>query len=379
MARQTVYLDHNAASPLRPEARAALLVALDLTGNPSSVHAHGRALRDTIETGRRQVAKMAGAEPRQIVFTGSATEAITQAIVGGARIFAASTIVVSAGDHVAASRAAVATGLPVITIGLLPDGRIDLDQLARVLAEAEGNLLVAVHWVNNETGVVQPISRISAMVGPTRHTLFVDAVQAFGKLPLDFAASAPDMMAISGHKIGAPSGIGALLVKGHADTVRIIPGGGQEQGRRGGTEAFALIAAFGAAAEAAAHDDRAGLEVLVDRVEAGLRNLAPDVVIFGKDADRVGSVVNFAIPGLKSATAMMALDLQGLSVSSGSACSSGKVSTSHVLLAMGVAPELAECALRVSFGWNSTEEDATAFLSATETILARQKRSGQAA
>jgi cysteine desulfurase len=379
MARQKFYLDHNAASPLRPEARAALLAALDLTGNPSSVHAHGRALRDAIETGRRQVAKLAGAESRQVVFTGSATEAITQAIVGGARIFAASTIVVSAGDHVAASQAAVATGLPVITIGLLPDGRIDLDQLAQVLAEGEGNLLVAVHWVNNETGVVQPISRISAMVGPTRHTLFVDAVQAFGKLPLDFAASAPDMMAISGHKIGAPSGIGALLVKGHADTVRIIPGGGQEQGRRGGTEAFALIAAFGAAAEAAGYDDRDRLQVLVDNVEAGLRNLAPDVVIFGKDADRVGSVVNFAIPGLKSATAMMALDLQGLSVSSGSACSSGKVSTSHVLLAMGVSPELAECALRISFGWNSTEEDATAFLSATETILARQKRSGQAA
>jgi cysteine desulfurase len=379
MARQNVYLDHNAASPLRPEARTALLAALDFTGNPSSVHAHGRALRDTIETGRRQVARLAGAEPRQVVFTGSATEAITQAIVGGAKMFAASTIAVSAGDHVAAPQAANATGLPVISIGLLPDGRIDLDQLATILAEAEGNLLVCVHWVNNETGVVQPIGRISAMVGPTRHTLLVDAVQAFGKLPLDFAASAPDMMAISGHKIGAPSGIGALLVKGHADTVRLIPGGGQEQGRRGGTEAFALIAAFGAAAEAAGNDDRTRLQGLVDALEAGLKTLAPDVVIFGAEAERVGSVVNFAIPGLKSATAMMALDLQGVSVSSGSACSSGKVSVSHVLLAMGVAPELAECALRVSFGWNSTEEDATAFLSALETILARQKRSGQAA
>src|SRR5690606_20903225 len=157
------------------------------------------------------------------------------------------------------------------------------------------------------------------------------------------------------------------------------PGGGQEQGRRGRTEAFALIAAFGAAAEAAGNDDRTRLQGLVDALEAGLKALAPDVVIFGAEAERVGSVVNFAIPGLKSATAMMALDLQGVSVSSGSACSSGKVSVSHVLFAMGVAPELAECALRVSFGWNSTEEDATAFLSALETILARQKRSGQAA
>lgn len=379
MARQSVYLDHNAAAPLRPEAREALLAALDLTGNPSSVHAHGRALRDTIETGRRQVARLVGAEPRQVVFTGSATEAITQAIVGGAKVFAASTIVVSAGDHVAAPKAAEATGLPVITLGLLPDGRIDLDQLAQILAEAEGNLLVCVHWVNNETGVVQPIGRINAMVGPTRHTLFVDAVQACGKLALDFAASAPDMMAVSGHKIGAPSGIGALLVKGHADTVRLIPGGGQEQGRRGGTEPFGLIAAFGAAAEAAGRDDHARLQGLVDMLEAGLRALAPDVVIFGADAERIGSVVNFAIPGLKSATAMMALDLQGLSVSSGSACSSGKVSVSHVLLAMGIAPELAECALRVSFGWNSTAEDAAAFLSGLETILARHKRAGRAA
>ena len=381
MAKEAVYLDHNAASPLRPEARAALIAALDLTGNPSSVHGHGRALRNLIETGRQQVARLAGAETRQVVFTGSATEAITQAIVGGAKAFATGAIALSAGEHAAVQKAAEATGLPVWTFGLDAEGRIDLDQLAAILARAEAEnvtLLVAVHWINNETGVVQPIERINALVGPTRHTLFVDAVQALGKLPLDFAASAPDMMAVSGHKIGAPAGVGALLVKAHADVVRLIPGGGQEQGRRGGTESAALIAAFGAAAEASAYD-RDAMTALTAHVEAGLKAFAPDVVIFGLGANRIGNVTNFAVPGLSNATAMMALDLMGLSVSSGSACSSGKVGASHVLAAMGVDKDLANCALRVSFGWNSTQADAEAFLAGFETLMSRQKRDGKAA
>ncbi|SMQ64033.1 cysteine desulfurase [Devosia lucknowensis] len=381
MARQTVYLDHNAASPLRPEARAALLDALEFAGNPSSVHGHGRALRNVIETGRQKVARLCGAETRQVVFTGSATEAITQAITGGVKALSASAIAISAGEHAAAAKAAEATGLPIWTVGLDSDGRIDLDQLAAVLARADAEsvtLLVAVHWVNNETGVIQPIERINAMVGPTRHTLFIDAVQALGKLPLDFAASAPDMMAVSGHKIGAPSGIGALLVKAHADTVRLIPGGGQEQGRRGGTESAALIAAFGAAAEACTYD-MGRLAEITSRLETGIRALAADAVIFGQGANRTGNVTNFAVPGLGNATAMMALDLMGLSVSSGSACSSGKVGASHVLAAMGVPKDLANCALRVSFGWNSTMGDAEAFLVGLENLLSRQRRDGKAA
>jgi len=376
MTRPAIYLDHNAASPLLPEARSALVAALDLVGNPSSVHGHGRALRNLIDTARGQVATLAGAERKQVVFTGSATEAITQAIVGGAKAFAINAVVISAGEHAAVAKAAEATGLPVITIGLLADGGIDLDQLARVVAEAEGNLLVALHWVNNETGVVQNVSQINALVGPTRHTLFIDAVQAYGKLPLDFAASAPDMMAVSGHKIGAPAGIGALLVKAHADVVRLIPGGGQEQGRRGGTEAAALIAAFGAAATAIeSRYFAAGLPALILRLEAGL---PADCMVFG--ANRLGNVVNFAVPGVKNATAMMGLDLLGLSVSSGSACSSGKVGPSHVLAAMGVAPELSDCALRVSLGWNSTADDVDAFVAGYRSILERHRaRQGQAA
>ncbi|WP_240233504.1 cysteine desulfurase family protein [Devosia lacusdianchii] len=369
MTRPAIYLDHNAASPLLPEARSALVAALDLVGNPSSVHAHGRALRNLLDTARGQVAALAGAERKQVVFTGSATEAITQAVVGGAKAFAASTIVISAGEHAAVAKAAEATGLPVVTIGLLRDGSIDLDQLAEVLQHAAGNLLVCLHWVNNETGVVQNIARINALVGPTPHTLFIDAVQAFGKLPLDFAASAPDMMAVSGHKIGAPAGIGALLVKAHADVVRLIPGGGQEQGRRGGTEATALIAAFGAAAAAiAGRYAAAGVPALTARLEAAL---PPDAVVFG--GERLGNVTNFAVPGIKNATAMMGLDLLGLSVSSGSACSSGKVGPSHVLAAMGIADALAECALRVSLGWNSTTDEVDAFVAGYRSILERHR------
>lgn len=382
MTRAAIYLDHNASSPLLPEARTALLAALDLTGNPSSVHGHGRALRHILDTARAQVAALAGAEHKQVVFTGSATEAITQAIVGGAKIFGSDAIIISAGEHAAVSKAAEATGLPVLTIGLLADGHIDLDQLAAMLADADVNgrtFLVAFHWVNNETGVVQPIGRINALVGPTRHTLFIDAVQAFGKLPLEFAASAPDMMAVSGHKIGAPAGIGALLVKSHADVVRLIPGGGQEQGRRGGTEPAGLIAAFGAASAVfGARYGAVDVAGLIDRLEAGLKVMADDAVIFG--TERLGNVTNFAVPGIKNTTAMMGLDLAGLSVSSGSACSSGKVGPSHVLAAMGVAPELAECALRVSLGWSSTAEDVDAFLAGYQSILSRHRaRQGQAA
>jgi cysteine desulfurase len=380
MTGSNIYLDHNASAPLLPEARAAMLAAFDLTGNPSSVHAHGRALRAVVETGRGQVAALTGAERKQVVFTGSASEAITQAIVGGARAFPVKRIVVSAGEHTAALKAAEATGLPVTTLGLDADGIVDLEALAALVAGDE-LLLVAIHTVNNETGVVQPLSRIEALVGPTPHLLFIDAAQACGKLPLEFSARAADMMAVSAHKIGGPVGIGALLVKSHADEVRLIPGGGQEQGRRGGTEAAALIAGFGAAAEAFPKayvpETTAGL---VSQLEAGIRHLAPDALIFGESVERAGNVVDFAVPGLGNAVAMMGLDLAGVSVSSGSACSSGKVGPSHVLAAMGYAPEICSGALRVSLGWTSNEHDVEGFLSAFETVLTRhRRRQGQAA
>lgn len=384
MNAKPVYLDHNASAPLLPEARDALLAGFELVGNPSSVHGHGRALRDVIETARENVARLAGAERRQVVFTGSATEAITQAIVGGAKTFGVNRIVISAGEHAAVGKAAEATGLPVTVVGLDEQGVIRSNEIAEAIAAADAageKLLVAVHWVNNETGVIQPMGRIEALVGPTPHYLFVDAVQALGKLDLEFAGRAPDMMAISGHKIGGPVGVGALLMKSHADLVRLIPGGGQEQGRRGGTEAAALIAGFGAAAKSFQDQfDAALIAELIGQLLSGLRAMAPETVVFAEGADRLGNVINFAVPGLKNSVAMMGLDLLGLSISSGSACSSGKVGPSHVLAAMGVSPELSECALRVSLGWNSTEGDVSAFLKGFENVLGRHRsRRGVAA
>lgn len=377
MTRQSIYLDHNASAPLLPEARAAHIGALDLVGNPSSVHAQGRALRAVIDKARAQVARLARAERDQVVFTGSATEAITQAIVGGAKAFNVDAIVVSEGEHAAVLKAAEATGLPVKKIGLDADGVIKVEEIAAALAAADlvgMRVLVAVHLVNNETGVIQPVDRIEVLVGPSPHYLFVDAVQGFGKVGLEFSSRAPDMMAVSGHKIGASAGIGALLMKGHADQVRLIPGGGQESGRRGGTESAAAIAGFGAAAEVFAERFyAANVSELVRTAEDGMRLIAPDLVVFGEKADRIGNVTNFAVPGLKNAVAMMGLDLLGLAVSSGSACSSGKVGPSHVLAAMGVPAELSECAMRVSFGWSSTIEDVEAYLRGFGEVVGRHK------
>lgn len=384
MTQSAIYLDHNASAPLLPEARAAMAAALDLSGNPSSVHGHGRALRNLIETARGQVARVAGAERSQVVFTGSATEAITQAIVGGAKAFNVDGIVVSGGEHMAVLKAAEAAGLPVTKVGLDEDGLIRVDEIAAAVATADAagqRLLVCVHLVNNETGVIQPIERMEMLIGPTPHHLFVDAVQGFGKLNLEFSSRAPDMTAVSAHKIGGPAGVGALLMKGHADAARLIPGGGQEQGRRGGTESAAAIAGFGAAAETFPRRFyEANVSELIRIAEAGMRSVAPDLVVFGEKADRIGNVSNFAVPGLRNSAAMMGLDLLGLSVSSGSACSSGKVGPSHVLAAMGVSPELAECAMRLSLGWSSTADDVEGFLKGFGEVVGRHRsRHGRAA
>lgn len=379
-----VYLDHNASTTLLPEARDAITDALDLTGNPSSVHQSGRSLRALIEKARGELASLIGAERGQVVFTSSATEAITQALVGGVGALGIDEIVVSAGEHSAVLQAAKLASAPVTVVGLNSDGLIDLPALEKMLEEAETNsrrLLVAVHHVNGETGSVQPIREIEALIGPTRHLLFVDAAQACGKRSIEFAAGDIDMMAVSAHKFGGPAGVGALVMKPTCDAVRLIPGGGQELGRRGGTEASALISGFGQAAAAFGQrydaDFVAGLmrELLI-----GINRLSPDVVVFGDENNRMENVVQFSVPNVESSVALMGLDLEGVAVSSGSACSSGRVGRSHVLDAMGVSPDLANCALRVSFGWSSKHEDVAGFLRAFEKVLDRcKKSSGRAA
>lgn len=350
-------------------------VAMQMTGNPSSVHGEGRALQNVIEKARSLVAEIAGAKRSEVVFTGSATEAITQAIVGGVRQFKFDRIIISAGEHMAVKSAAEMCDCTVEVISLTAEGRIDLAMLGLLLSEADvakETVLVALHMVNGETGVIQPVDEIIELVGPSPHILFFDAVQAIGKLKVDFSSRPIDMMAISAHKIGGPAGIGALVMKEHCNDVKLIPGGGQEFGRRGGTQSSILIAGFGGACSAIARKlDTKFMGDLIAKFEAGLRAFKPDAVIFGKGAKRVGTVSNFSLPGISRETVLIGLDLLGISVSAGSACSSGKTSVSPVLISMGVKKEIAECALRLSVGWSSTHEDIDRAIEAIAKICAQ--------
>ncbi|HHS83150.1 MAG TPA: aminotransferase class V-fold PLP-dependent enzyme, partial [Devosia sp.] len=365
MSRSRVYLDHNASAPLLPAARREMEGLLDAFGNPSAQHTEGRRLATVIDTARSRVADLCGAARGQVVFTGSASEAITQALRGGVSGLGVGRLIVSDGEHRAVRAAAELCGVPVVRIGLGRDGRIDLNGLKEHLARgnADDKTLVCVHWVNNETGVVQPIAEICDMVRDSGHLLFVDGVQGAGKLDLSFERSGIHMMAISAHKLGGPVGVGALLVRESCNGAVLIPGGGQEQGRRGGTRSAMLLAGFGAAAAACRQAfDMERLGGLIGEFEAGLRAMCADLVVFGKLAERLGNVSLFALPGLQNETALIGLDLKGIAVSAGSACSSGKRAQSAVLAGMGVPEKLAQCALRVSVGWNSTRDDIHAVL-----------------
>jgi len=378
MAYPAIYLDHNATTPVLPEAKAAVMSALDLIGNPVAVHGHGRHVRALVEAARDKVAAAVGAKRGEVTFTGSATEAVAQAIVGGVRAFDVDEIVVGAAEHKSVLAAAEWTGLPLTRAGVDGAGRILTREVAAAAERLTGQGkrgLFALQMVNNETGVVQPLEDIESLIGPTPHLLVADAVQGFGKLDIDFSARATDMMPLAAHKIGGPAGVGALLTKPHCQAVKLIPGDGHEMGRRGGTEPWPLIAGFGAAVEAAARTyDKALIADLLGRMEAGILDRAPDAVFFGAEAERIGNVSFFAVPGLANSVALMGLDLEGVSVSTGSACASGKVAPSHVLEAMGVPRDLALGALRVSLGWTSTASDVTGFLAAFEKVLARQRQ-----
>lgn len=361
MSTARTYLDHHASAPLLDVAKEAMIAAMGMVGNASSVHAEGRKLRALIEQARKDVGFACGAEAKTVVFTGSATEAITQAIVGAVRKFELDLVIVNHGEHRAVIAAAEMSGARVEYCPLDGSGRLDVDRLKAFLAAAtaaELKALVAIHHVNGETGVVQDIGAIGAAVGASPHYMFVDGVQALGKAPIDFAASAIDMMALSGHKIGGPQGVGALVMKPHCDDVKIIPGGGQELGRRGGTEACALIAGFGAAAKVfPALAQQVIQNGLIARFEEGLLEISPDAHIFAQEAERIGTVSAFALPHVESAVGLMRTDLAGVAISSGSACSSGKVARSTLADALD-APEWAKKGmLRLSVGWNSTTQD----------------------
>ncbi|HXN87775.1 MAG TPA: cysteine desulfurase family protein [Methylocella sp.] len=357
-----VYLDWNATTPLRPEAREAMAAAWDHLGNPSSVHAEGRQARRLVEDARAAVSGAVGALPRNVVFTSGGTEANALALTPGLRRAAGlpvERLVVSAIEHASVLAGgrfpAAATG----TLGVTRSGLVDLSRL-RTLLESGPPALVSVMLANNETGAVQPVAEVAEIVHAAGGLLHVDAIQALGKITFDINTINADLVTLAAHKIGGPKGVGALvLAEGTAGFEPLLRGGGQERGHRAGTENVAGIAGFGAAAKAAiaALDHEANrLERLRDRLESGLCQ-TPDAVVFAADAQRLPNTTLFTVPGLRAETAVIGFDLAGIAVSSGSACSSGKVQPSHVLEAMGVGPELAQGAVRLSLGWSTSEAD----------------------
>lgn len=354
-----VYLDYNATAPLRPEARAAVIDGLQ-AGNPSSVHYEGRQARALIDGARRQIAALCNAKPEGVIFTSGGTEACNMAMkLSAAPAGPVERILVSAIEHAAVLSAAEASGLPLERLPVTADGQLDLAALDKAL-ENPAPALVCVMLANNETGVIQPVPEISARVKAHGSLLFCDAVQAAGKMPIDMTVLGCDGLSLSGHKLGAPMGTGALIVRNGLVTPSHIVGGGQELGRRAGSENIVGILGFAAAAAAsvAALASFAELANWRDDMENALRANFDDVVVFGAEAPRLANTSCFALSGLRSETLVMALDLAGISVSAGSACSSGKVSRSHVLDAMGVADDLSQAVLRVSFGWASQAGDA---------------------
>ena len=374
-ARPRVYLDHNATAPLRPEARSAALAAMDLPCNPSSVHAEGRRARAVVEEARARVAALVGAAPAGVVFTSGATEAAAFALtpdLGGAGGRGFARLLVSATDHAAVLRGHRFPREDVTILPVSHDGLLDQDALRDALA-AGGPALVAVQAANNETGVMQPVPDIAAVVRAAGGALVCDAVQAAGRV--DCRALGADVVLLSGHKLGGLAGAGAAVATGPvmAWGAPLLRGGGQERGQRSGTETVVAIAAFGAAASASSHPVSA-LAALRDRFEATLLALAPDAVIFGGAAPRLPNTSAFAVPGVAAERLLMALDLDGVAVSSGSACASGKVGRSHVLDAMKVKTDFTSGAIRVSFGWDSVEGDVDCIGHALGRALHRMRR-----
>lgn len=386
------FCDHNATAPLRPLAREAVIAALAIGGNPSSVHAAGRAARAVAEEARAWVAGLVNANADDVIFTSGATEsnalalagavegaAITGDMVRGKGPVRITRLFVSAIEHSSVLKTAHhlaerSAGLRVDLIPVTADGVIDTEALRVMLREGKGRTLIAVMAANNETGVIQPLAEISRLAREANALLLVDAVTAAGKMDLDFSLC--DYMTLSGHKLGGTQGAGALVIREGVPFAPQILGGGQQKGLRAGTENLSGIAAFGAAAKAVLNDgeERSRIAAIRDGFEKSLKAAIPGTVVFGEKAQRLSNTSNVAIPGLTGENIVIALDLDGVLVSSGSSCSSGKITPSHVLSAMGVAENLAGASLRVSFGWNSTQADADAVIASLLRLVNRKAR-----
>lgn len=350
-----VYLDYSASAPLKPAARLAMIEAMDGVGNASSVHQFGRKARQQVDNARASLAGALGVKPEQVVFTCGATEANNMAMQG----LAGRQLIVSSIEHPSILQAAPQAA----QIRVDENGIINLNQLEELLKASPSPALVSVMLVNNETGVIQPVEEVVKLARNYGALVHCDAVQALGRLEVDFTTLGVDMLSLSAHKIGGPQGVGALIVREKLGLASLLKGGGQEMRRRAGTENVAGVAGFSASIGTLA-DDLARAQEWAgwrDEMESTILTQAPDAVIIGQKAPRVATISAIAMPGVKSETQLMAFDLAGYAVSSGSACSSGKVQASHVLKAMGLRDEIATATTRISFGWGSVRQELTGF------------------
>jgi cysteine desulfurase len=346
----TIYFDHNATTPLRPEVLKAMTEVMGPPSNPSSVHSYGQAARHHIEEARRNLAALINARPEEVIFTSGGTEANAMALMRKVP-----QVITTAIEHLS-----VLDNAPdAVRIPADKNGVVNLEALASASAAAPEGSLISVMMANNETGVIQPVDEVVRIAGAGGHLVHCDAVQALGKTGLDFAASNLDLMTLSAHKIGGPTGAGALVQREGLESFPRSLGGGQEKNRRPGTENLAGIAGFGAAARTAAEDDGGHLDMLQSahrRLEAVLLKAAPDAEVFGAAAERLPNTTNVTMPGRGAEMQVMAFDLEGIALSAGSACSSGKVKSSHVLEAMDPGADIAS-AVRISSGWTTRPGD----------------------
>ena len=371
---QRFYLDYNATAPLRAEVRDAVAAALALPGNPSSVHAEGRAARAAIEAAREKVAALVGARPKDVIFTSGGTEA--NALALAAQSGEAWHCYLSAVEHPSVLSGGRFYRETTTTFPVTADGVADLEILANELQKHHlggWRPFVSLMAANNETGAVQPVAETSKIVHSAGGLLHTDAVQAAGRIKLDMATLGADMLSLSAHKIGGPKGVGALVLGNDASVEPLIKGGGQERRRRAGTENVAGIVGFGVAAELAMADlaNAAAMAELRDELEAGVLSIAPDALVLSARVQRLPNTTCIAVPRVKAETLVIGLDLAGVAVSSGSACSSGKVEASHVLRAMGVPEEIAQGAIRVSLGFATKRADIENFLRAFGELVKR--------
>ena len=366
------YLDHNAGAPPAPTVVRAMAEALALGGNPSSVHRTGRLSRRLVEDARAKVADMLCVRPAEIVFTSGGTEANHLALRGPVLAGAVDRVIVSAVEHDALARPAEALGLPLSVLPVDAEGVVALDALDALLSEG-GRPLVSVMLANNETGVIQPVAEIAARVRARGGIVHTDAAQAPGRLAVDAGVLGVDLLSLSAHKLGGPAGVGALMVRDGTPFAADRVGGGQEMGRRSGTENIAGIVGFGAAVDMVADRlaDVPRLAALRDGLEVRVGAIAPETVFHGSGAARLCNTSCFGLAGVSAETQVIALDLAGVQISAGAACSSGKVRPSPVLLAMGRTPVEAASAIRVSLGPSNTDEDIGRFIAAWSEFITR--------